>query len=78
MPASQHDDLTIHTSDDPHFVTRAVVEGPNGLFLIDLGERPYSENEGVSYDESAFLAAVTDAYREGRGQQVESVDAAFR
>ena len=78
MPASQHDDLTIHTSDDARFATRAVVEGPRGLFLIDLGERTYSENEGVSYDEAAFVAAVTDAYREGRGTPIATIDEAFR
>ncbi|PYE54445.1 hypothetical protein [Deinococcus yavapaiensis] len=78
MPSSRHDELTIHTSADPRFTTRAVVEAPSGLFLVDLGERPYSENEGVSYDETAFLAAITDAYREGRGKPVDSVDEAFR
>lgn len=74
---TEREGLIIHTSDRPEHATRAVVESPDGLVLVDTVEQPYTDNEGAVYDPEAFVSAVVDAYRNGLGQQIESVEAAL-
>ncbi|WP_027481653.1 hypothetical protein [Deinococcus pimensis] len=74
---TEREGLTVITSDRPEHATRAVVEGPDGAFLVDTVEEPYTDNEGAVYDPEAFVSAVLDAFRAGRGQAVESAGEVF-
>ena len=72
LKQTRHDDLVIHTSDDPGQRTRAVVEDGGRYTLVETLEATYTENEGAVYNPGEFLDTVTDYYRQGRGQPVES------
>lgn len=75
---TEREGLVIHTTDDPQHLTKAVVEGPQGLFLVDTVEEPYTESEGAVYNPEEFLETVLDYYRAGRAAPVESVEAALQ
>lgn len=72
LKQTMHNELTIHTSDDPAQRTRAVVEDGGRYVLVETLEAPYTENEGAAYDPAQFLETVADLYRQGRGEPVQS------
>ncbi|AFZ66306.1 hypothetical protein [Deinococcus peraridilitoris] len=74
---TERDGLVIHTSDDPRHLTRAVVEGPQGCFLVETVEETYTETEGAAYNPEDFLNTVLDFYRQGRTRSVQSPQEAF-
>ncbi|BDP43380.1 hypothetical protein DAETH_33490 (plasmid) [Deinococcus aetherius] len=75
LKQTRHEDLVIYTSDDPEQRTRAVVEDGGRYTLVETLEATYTENEGAAYNPEQFLETVTDYYRQGRGQPIESPQA---
>lgn len=71
----EHDGLIIYTSDDPARVTEAVIETPDGFYHVRVNPETYTEDEGAIY--AAFYETVMDHYREGRAEQVTSVQDVF-